>query len=457
MTGSVDCVLSPEPLCDVPARPPRPGGSPVPYLKDLKSWFRQPIEEREYLPDASADKRWPRMKKLLLVDDDPAVHDQVRIMLADLRSEWDIAFVASAEEALAALALSPCDVVLSDIHLVGTGGIEFLTDVKSRYPQTIRIAFSGAAHQKTTLRALEVAHQFLPKPFAPEGVKATLARARTLHDQLKNESLRRLIAEIGTLPSLPNLYHELVTTMQSPFASSESAARIISKDMAMVSKVMQVVNSAFFGLRRTISSPAHAIALLGLDTIKSLVLSLQVFAQFDHNKRLPIPVEALWRHGLATGTAARAIAQTEGVGALGTGGAFIAGLVHDIGVLLLETNFPDQYAEVLRLSEDRHIPPWQVERDLFGATHGDVGGYLLGIWGLSDAVIEAITFHHVPANGRQGDFSVLTAVHVADCLHEESDSRLTVDTRTPIDQEYLAACGLAEHVTQWTESCRQAA
>lgn len=219
----------------------------------------------------------------------------------------------------------------------------------------------------------------------------------------------------------------------------------------MVSKLLQVVNSAFFGLRRTISSPAHAVALLGIDSVKSLVLSVQVFSQFEGLKRSPIPLETLWKHGLITGTSARDIAKSQGVGSIGVEGAFMAGLLHDIGLLVLATNYPNQYGDVLRNLRNDRVSVCDGERAVFKASHEDVGAYLLGLWGVSDAIVEAVAFHHNPGGRWHEGFSALAAVHVANALDEEASPSMLNGSLTPIDQEYLTACGLAKHVPLWRE------
>jgi len=397
------------------------------------------------------------MKTLLIVDDDPAALARLRDSLADVSGLWAIEGAASPEEALALLTRSPFDVVLVNTHLGGAGGLQLLNEVQTGFPHIVRLATSAAAHRSVIMRAVEVAHQFLPKPIDPAALKAALSRTGSLHEQVTHEPLRRLIAQIRTIPSLPGIYQELVSALQSPHTTAETAAAIISKDMAMVTKILQVVNSAYFSLRRTISSPAHAITLLGIDSVKSLVLSLQVFAQFSTPDRLPLSIDALWRHGIATGTHAKVIAKTEGLGSLGVEGAFIAGLVHDIGTLVLATNFPDVYGEALEISRSERLAPCTVERRLFGATHGQVAGYLLGLWGLSDAVVEAVTYHHDPVSRATQGCSVLTAVHAANVLDEEMDTQLVRESRTALNDEYLTACGLADRMTKWREELGRAA
>ncbi len=397
------------------------------------------------------------MKRLLVVDEDQAAPLYLRGLLADLSAEWEVVGVTTPDAAMAAWEQKPFDLAVVNSHLSGSGGLGLLAEIKTRFPASIRIATSDAAHQTLIMRALEVAHQFLPKPIAAHALKAALLRTGSLKDQAMTDAIKRVIADLRTLPSLPTLYQELVADLQSPSTSVDSAARIIAKDMAMVSKVLQVVNSAYFGLRRTISSPAHAIALLGIDTVKSLVLSLQVFSQFQQTTALPVSIDTLWKHGMATGSTARAIAAQEGVGALGLEGAFIAGLVHDLGVLVLGTNFPEHYAGALRLSREKQIPHWEAELETFGASHGDIGGYLLGLWGLNDSVVDAVAGHHRPSTKPGSGFSVLAAVHAANAFDEEADAALAPADRTKLDLDYLTGCGLADRAAGWRQTCGRAA
>jgi HD-like signal output (HDOD) protein len=394
-------------------------------------------------------------KKLLVVDDDTMLLDVLEGILADLRDEWDMDFIKSGEEALKALARSPVDLVLADIHLAGMGGIHLLSDVKDKYPHTIRIACSGCAHPNTIVQSLEVAHQYLPKPLTLATLKATLSRAHELQSRLANTALQQLVSNIKALPSIPTVYRELDAAMQSPHASINTAAGIIAKDMAMLSKILQVVNSAYFGLRRTISSPAHALSLLGLDRVKGLVLTVKLFEQCAQTGPLPVPLEQLWRHGITTAVGARAIAKSEGAGSLAVENAFMAGLLHDIGLLVLNTNFPDRYREVFRLIKEDGRQVLQAEREVFGATHADVGAYLLGIWGLHEVIVEAVTFHHEPGMAQQNNLRVLAAVHVANALDEEGDVAVTGGIASAIATEYLMAGNLDDRLPAWRETYRE--
>lgn len=393
------------------------------------------------------------MKKLLFVDDMPDTLTLLRESLDPMRQEWDMAFAESGQEALAALKRNPVDVVVSDLVMPGMDGVQLLGEVRKQYPHTVRIAFSGQTGQEASLRSAGVAHQFVAKPFTPAELKALIDRTCALRDLLNSESLRQLVAGIKTLPSLPTVYRELMAEMQSPDPSIKKAARLVAKDMAMATKMLQMVNSAFFGLRSQASNPEQAVLLLGLDTVKSLVLSLQVFAQFEDSQSF-FSLDALWRHALTASAYARLIAQEEHAAPTVVEDAFAAALLHDVGTLVLATNLPEQFAATLAFQQNDGLTEWDAERQVLGATHAEIGAYLLGIWGLSDPLVEAVAFHHTPMMCVNQEFTPLTGVHVADAFEQEDRSEDLEGEKPLLDETYLAQCGFTDRIPRWRAVCR---
>lgn len=273
------------------------------------------------------------------------------------------------------------------------------------------------------------------------------------HCLLTNDPLKQIVAGLKTLPSIPELYRELTALLQSDDASLEKAARIISKDMGMVAKILQVVNSPLYGLRATVSNPSQAVALLGLDAIKSLVLSRKVFEQFDQAKIPYFSLDVLWLHGMTVGAHAKAIAKGESADRNIQEETFTAGLLHDIGILILATNLPDKYTEMLVTMQQCGSFDWETERTVLGCTHGELGGYLLGTWGLPDQVVEAVAFHHVPSRCAHTAFTPLAAVHVADVIAEEAETEARGLDPVPPDLDYLSACGVAGNLPVWRAIC----
>ena len=392
------------------------------------------------------------MRRLMFVDDAPEILQHVRRLLGPMQAEWDMQFFPSATQALSALQQQACDVVVSDMTMPEMDGAKFLAEVRKTCPQTIRIILSGDQSPYNYVRSASIAHRFLQKPFDTAILKSTIEQAEALRTVLGNPALRSLVSEIKTLPSLPSIYQDLMQEMQAPQASLKKAARIVAKDLGMVTKILQLVNSAFFGLRTHVSDPEQAVALLGFDTIKSLVLSSQVFAQFDQAELPAFSLDELWRHAMLTGTFTRRIAKEEGACQQAVDEAFTAALLHDVGVLVLAAHRPSEYARVLDLVRTTSVSDWSAERQVFGADHAHVGAYLLGIWGLSDGIVETVAFHHHPGDYVATGFGAITAVHVANAI-AEAQGNADCMGEVGVDKVYVERENFSLRLSRWRELC----
>lgn len=396
------------------------------------------------------------MKKILFVDDEPNVLEGLQRMLRPLRHEWEMTFVSSGYEAIQILDRERFHVIVSDMRMPGMNGAQLLSEVMKTQPQVVRIILSGQSDQEAVLRSVGPAHQFLSKPCDADLLKTTIARACTLRDLLANGPLQKLISRMETLPSLPALYAQVLEAVQAPDASVRAVGEIIACDVGMTAKILQLVNSAFFGLPRRVSDPTQAVSLIGLDTVQSLVLSVHVFSQWDQQKLPSVFLEALWRHSLTVGKFAKKIASTQYRDRRLLDDAFTAGLLHDAGKLALVANLGPAYRETLAMAVKEQIPLAEAEREMLGATHAEVGAYLLGLWGLPDSIVEALAYHHSPAYSRREEFSALTAVHVANCLEHEARLENRASPASVVDQTYLTRLGLEDQMPVWRQLCRRA-
>jgi putative nucleotidyltransferase with HDIG domain len=306
---------------------------------------------------------------------------------------------------------------------------------------------------ESAVHSAGIAHQFLAKPCDAEALRETILRVLALRNLLHDPTLARLVAGIGSLPSLPASYAAINDELASEDPSLQRVAEIISKDIAMSAKVLQLVNSAFFGLARRVETIEQAVTLLGTEIIKSLVLSNAAFSQFR-----PVSTrflaERLWNHSLLVGSIAAKIAKAEGADKSVVGAALQAGILHDLGQLILATHLPQQFDVALEAAKVREVPLFETERETIGATHAQVGAYLLGLWGLPDSTVEAVAFHHEPASCTLRTFAPLTAVHAANALlHSGVDGPESVESR--LDTEFLAAGQCSARLTDWQEIARE--
>jgi len=394
------------------------------------------------------------MKRILFVDDDPNVLEGLERMLFPLRKEWHMAFAPSGQAALDIMSKEPFDLIVSDMRMPGMDGAALLTEVMNRYPDTVRFVFSGQPDKETLLRSVGPAHQYIAKPCDAKTLKASVDRALALRDSIQSEAVKKIASQLGSLPPLPDLFAKLMDELRAPDPSIAAIGEIIQADVAMTAKILQLVNSAFFGLRQNVSSATQAVALLGLDMVKSLVLMGGVFAQIDERK-LPagFSLDTLWRHSMKVGVYARTICKLEPAPKETVNDAFTAGLLHDTGILILATGCSQAYEKLIKSANDHQIDAHRAEQTAFGCSHAELGAYLLGIWGLPNSIVEAVAFHHCPGLCPAEGFTPLTAVHVANALAREIPAPDAAQELHCLDMAYLTALGLDTRVRTWQEAC----
>ena len=388
-------------------------------------------------------------KRILFVDDELLVLEGLQRMLRSMRAEWEMVFTGSGAKALELMAQTPFDVVVSDMRMPGMNGAELLAEVLKRYPKTVRLILSGHADRDLVLKCVGSTHQYLSKPCQPEELKAAITRAGNLEASLRDQSLRQLVSRLDRLPSIPALYVQIVEKVQDPEIGLDEIGDIVGKDIAMTAKILKLVNSAFFGLGRQISSPAEAVSYLGVETIKSLVLSIHAFSQFSSVRLGTFSIDSLWLHSQQTAGLAKEIARMEDAENRVLDDSFVAGLLHDTGKLVLASNFPGEYDAVLAAAGNEPRALLAAEEQSFGANHAEVGGYLLGLWGLPVPVVEAIALHHQPAHCPHLAFSPLSAVHAADALAHSLAPGSQTSLEEELDLNYLMKLGLDTRVAYW--------
>ncbi len=426
------------------------------------------------------------MRRILFVDDNPEEIERLREMLTPVHKEWEMEFAVSGEEALNFMAKSTFDVVVSNMRMLKMDGVELLGTVMERYPETVRIIHSVRSDKEMVLRSVKSAHQFLMKPCSTETMKYTIERACKLRDLLRNETLRKIVAGIKKLPSLPKLYSLIVAEMQSKEASLKKMGYIISQDVSMSAKILQLVNSAFFGLPQKIADPQQAAVYLGINTLKALVLSIHVFSSFEEDPELFwFSLADMRKRSIMVGRLARDIAHAEMADEKVVEEAMIAGILHDIGRLIM-LKIPEQCRMMMDFIERTGCDLVDAEYTIMKTSHAELGAYLLGLWGIPDNIVEAVAFHHNPSklledmfimpsessNKDTGkmkssdkdsksssakkllkEFTALTAVHVANSLlmQESSSSETTIFPY--VDMRYLSKLNLTDKLPEWMECC----
>lgn len=386
--------------------------------------------------------------RLLFVDDEESILEGLRNLLRRQRHMWDMTFASSGEQALEILSREPVDVIVSDMRMPGMDGAALLKRVQDSSPGIVRIVLSGHAEREAIGRAMAVAHQFLSKPCDAEVLRETLSRTSVLQEHLNHGPVREAVGALDKLPSLPAAYRELTQALALADVNADRIAAIVERDSAMSVKVLQLVNSPYFGLSQKVVSIQQAVSCLGVDLLKGLALGAHVFGAMPVHGPDDGVLDRMQRHAQVTARIARRIVPDPAR----RDEAFTAGMVHDIGQMVLAISRPDAFAEMSREVEAGTGRLEDLERAAFGVTHAGIGAYLLGTWGLPLAVVEAVSFHQEPSSVHGANLEVLAALHVADQFAELAPTgTLDLGACVGLDREFLHDAGLLAQLPAWRD------
>jgi len=392
----------------------------------------------------------PVQKAILLVALSPEDTGAIRDGLRDTTDKWRLEFVSNVRQALTALEGTAFDAAVVDLQAPGIDAPGLFKSMMEASPTTLRLGIIAPPERQAVQQVRAAVHQLLTKPCDGKVLKAVLARAFASQDFLSDDSFKQLAGGIRSLPVLPSIYTELMQELKSEDPSLERAGQIVAKDMGLSTKILTLVNSAFFGLGQPVTHPSEAAMFLGTETLRALVLSLQVFSQFSQVRLKEFAVDNLWKHSWTMGVLAKRLCEFEEADRATTDEAFISGLLHDVGKLVLASNHPAQLEENIKQARQKKLSLWEQEYQVYNASHAELGGYLLSSWGLSTGVVEAVAFHHRPALARRQNFSALTAVHVANTLGKKGLSECGLNPQ-PVSLDYLRSLDLAERVDGWKQ------
>jgi putative nucleotidyltransferase with HDIG domain len=397
--------------------------------------------------------------RILLLMDNLAERAAVQPLFDDLPGGWKIHVSETPADALCQMDQVHFDVIFVDLSEGAHASAQLLHEVWARHPKTIRFLLSSSMAPDLMVTCALGPHQFLQKPLDHAAVRGALDRADLVDRLFQQRDVQALVSRIRTFPARPTIYVEVMKQLRSSDASVQTIGELVSRDLAISTKLLQITNSAFFGFSRPVAAPADAVLLLGMETTASLILGIEAFSRLDNVKLQFFSTDQVWKHSQAVANSARAIAEHVTNDSALAQNAYTAGLLHDIGKLALAVNLEEQYRQAHDRARAENLPLWEVEKECFGATHAEAGACLLSLWGISGPVIEAVASHHMPASAIRGEFSAVTAVHLANALehaasapsHEPSLESLAADWDYPIESTIPA------NLEEFREIARKAA
>ena len=395
------------------------------------------------------------MKHVLCVGEDQPLWRELRKQSPSFSGEWKPEFAQTGPEALAWAERGNFDAVVADVQLFDMSGVDLLDEIMQRQPSAFRIVLSEQGDLESTVRCIGKAHHHLLKPCDTSLLLSVLNQGLTPPGWRPGPGVQKLIGKMRWVPSPPNLYFRIALEMESPTASVETIGQIIAEDPPITAKVLQLANSAVFGLQLQVTQPAEAVAYLGLEATRTLVLLAHTFSEFEGLPRVGFSLEQLWYHSVLVGQFARQIALLEQLEPDPGEQAYAAGLLHDLGKILFAANLPTPFGQAVTTAQHEKTSLHSVETQMLGANHAEIGACLLAIWGLPGQIVEAVALHHQPSAAPLKAFGPLTAVHTADVFahHLAPDHPDVVPME--LDQAYLQELGLLDRSEFWRRHCHE--
>ncbi|WP_163808759.1 response regulator [Pseudodesulfovibrio sp. JC047] len=385
--------------------------------------------------------------RILFVDDEPHVLSALKRMLRRKSDVWDMHFVENGTDALHLLERHPIDIIISDIRMPGMDGAELLTRIKELSPGTIRIALSGQVDMNEVVRSIKAVHQYISKPCEAGYLIDRIESALRSQAILTNNKMIQLVTRIEALPVIPEVFEEAEAELRKDEPSIEVIATTIARDVGLVAEIIKLINSPYFGLPTQVDSVEKAITLLGLDTIRALIFSTHLFTVYEEKTLPTFSLSLLWEHSFRVSNIARLIATHEAASRHVITQCRMAGLLHDVGKLVMASAFSKKYTEALdQVASHPETTISQAEQDLFEITHAEVGAYLMGLWGMSSDVVHAIGYHH---RFNEIDNDVARYLSLADSIDHHFVILHDQYSRTSLREKLLSSKVNQEEFTQW--------
>ncbi|KEA63021.1 HD domain protein [Marinobacterium lacunae] len=394
----------------------------------------------------------------------PAKSDPLKILFIDPHSafvtwasglvqygcNWKVDRTDDARAALSMLEQTGYDAVIVAALSSFEREIGILRQVASAKPKTARILLSPPLSAANLAKALDVVHRNIFQGSSIEEIVHSVEQTVSVTRQLYRDKVVRSFAAFRQLPSPPAIYHELSRALSSDRTSTRDISAIVERDPALAARIIRLVNSSYFGLTRHISNLNEAVTLLGVRTVRGLALAGHLNAHYPEASAWKVfSFDQMNQRALSVARLAQEICSPYGKGQALKDQAFLAGLLLDIGMLMLAAEQGQGYLKVIKYAARKKLPLHVVERMAYGVTHAELGAYLLNMWNLAPQVVEAVLMHHEPDESVGNTFTPLSAVHIADSLLPSIENEFELDLTATLSDSYIERIDAKQYLPSW--------
>jgi putative nucleotidyltransferase with HDIG domain len=357
--------------------------------------------------------------KILFIDDHKNILESLRLSLRSMQNEWDMSFAPSGAEGLDMFDRIWPDVVVTDMRMPNMDGTHVLRNIQKRKPDVGKIILSGYSDKETVIKNIQLANEYLSKPCKTQDLIAAIRNTLRTNDIILSAEIKNIIAEIETIPSSSAVYESLIRELENDNATSRTISKIISQDVALAASIIRIINCTFFNFPKQVKDIEHAVRMLGSQTLLNIIKSSHLFDKLKEFDNSEISIKMLWEHSLRVARLAKLIAANSNLPETNCNDCVIASMFHDIGKFIFASKMKHQFSEVLAMVRRENCTIDVAERCIMGASHAEVGAYLLARWGFSHDQITILRSHHDESVMDSQAVTPQMVLYVADSLDHE--------------------------------------
>ena len=343
------------------------------------------------------------------------------------------------------------DYVFVDINANKDDLLSFLKRVQSEFPHVVRILLSDTFSHDLVLMTNDIIHLILEKKNLEQNLKTLFIKADKFRQLLTSPELIKMTNAFNNLVVLKPQYMEILQQINRQDSSNKVLCDLIEKNLALSTKVLQVANMTTFAPLKRIQSIGNAVFFIGSNVLRALILNMQVYGIDAGKGNVFRYLAALEKHCYNVAVCSKTIANQFNVSKSISNDCFTAGLLHDIGKLVIMDKVHN-WDSIQKLADESDLTIWKAEEAFLGTNHAKIGAYFLGIWNFSDEIIDAVAFHHNPSDCDDKGITPLTFVHIAEAMLRKDQTTTLEEFEKQLDLEYLETLGIKEQTMNYYKS-----
>lgn len=351
------------------------------------------------------------LKRILFVDDETQILRSITRLFMD--TEYEVLTAESGADALDLLEVEQVDVIVSDMKMPKMTGYELLSQVKKRFPNVVRIILSGFSDERIVFDALQknIAKLYILKPWENTVLINTIEKVFQIENVLRNnEKVLKLVNNAEELPTIKTSYQRIINVIEND-QEIYKIVEAIEADNSIVIKLLHIVNSSYYAVKT--GSIKRAVAYLGLDNIKNIVIASAFIDGLHFNSKDNKRIEQLWEHAFIANRII-SIIYSEFLNKKIPETEMNAGLLSNVGIIFMIHSFHDKYMEIFGEIEKKDVSIVELENKAFETNHQEIGGYLLQWWDIPLPIVESALYHHDPFNENIINKQIVLAAHIAE-------------------------------------------